>query len=244
VLSARLAQRGYTGTEGVFDVDFGGVLSTLGGDTVNPEALTSELGQRWETTQIEYKSHAACAAIHTALDAAGQIRDEGGLGPDDVDHIVAHTTTHTLVHCGWPYRPSGMTAAQMNLQFGLAAVFVEGGAGVRQYTEEKIADPRLVDFSRRVEVIASPEFDALGSDHRHTTTLYVTTRDGREFERTLGSRRGSISNPLPREEVIAKYRDMAGVVLPDASVARIEDLVWSLDQVRDVSELGRALTAV
>ena len=147
VLSARLAQRGYTGTEDVFDVEFGGVLSTLGGDTVNPEALTSGLGERWETSQVEYKAHAACAAIHTALDAAAEIRAEGNLGPDDVEHITAHTTTHTLVHCGWPYRPSGMTAAQMNLQFGLAAAFVEGGAGVRQYTEEKVADPRLVDFA-------------------------------------------------------------------------------------------------
>lgn len=243
VYGALLARLGFTGIVNVLEAPFGGFCTTLGGEQVYHEKLTAGLGEVWEILKVGFKAHAGCASIHTSLDAAQALRSEHNLQPDDVERVVAHTTTMTWVHCGWEYQPTGVTAAQMNLMYGVAAMLLEGQVFVEQYTEAKIRDPRILAFIKKVENVPDEDLDKAGPEGRHAAWMEIFTRDGRRLVKHVPRRKGSLENPMSRAEVIAKYRNLAGTVLPPQRMDQILDQVLHLEELEDVRTFARLLQA-
>jgi hypothetical protein len=56
------------------------------------------------------------------------------------------------------------------------------------------------------------------------------------------SARGDYQDPYREDELRAKFRELAGVVLSTAGVARVEGLVERLDEVPRLAELVDALS--
>ena len=72
---AAACRGGLYGIKRVFEREYGGFLSVFGeGHDPDASLLTSQLGQRWETTIIMVKSYAAMGGLHGAIDAARQLR--------------------------------------------------------------------------------------------------------------------------------------------------------------------------
>lgn len=228
--AALLAARGLTGIQDVLEAPYGGFARTFAGvDPAEVQEVVRDLGQRWEVPAFSIKAYPCCGSNHTCLDAVTRLREASHtLIPQDIERIDVYCSTLTRDHVGWPYQPDSVTTAQMNLRYCLAALVADGVLGVDQFAEQRLADPRLVSLARRINVIADPQIDALGRSRRHTVRLVVTTTDGRRLEQQVDHARGSRHHPLSRDEVIAKYRDLAGRVLTEASVLEIEGLVLSL----------------
>ncbi|MCW5603399.1 MAG: MmgE/PrpD family protein [Burkholderiales bacterium] len=146
VYSALLAQRGFTGITDVLEASYGGYLSSLS-DKPDPQRLTAGLGTVWETCNVGYKPHASVTSIHTALDALADLMREHGLKADDIAAIDAGLSHMTYVHCAWEYKAQGVTAAQMNLYYGLAVIALDGMAFVEEYREDRLRDPRCWNSS-------------------------------------------------------------------------------------------------
>lgn len=225
VYAAQLAARGFTGTTDVFEADFGGFLSTMGGAHPHPDRLTAGLGTVWETLSVGFKAHASCAANHTSLDVAGRLRAEGGLTGDDVARVHVRVGTSTFVHTCWPYRERTVTAAQMNLQYGVARMLMDGQVSVPQFTEAAINDPRALALVDRITVEPDEAVDALGHDLRHTCEVRIDTTDGRTLVGTADRRKGSLENPMTHAELSAKFDTLAGAALPPARVAAVRTAV-------------------
>ena len=100
------------------------------------------------------------------------------------------------MHAAWEYKAQGVTAAQMNIFFGLAAIAVDGEAFIHQYREDRLSDPRLLDVIRRTTCVIDPELDAMGPLFRHSARVVVKTRDGRSFTLEMLHRLGIPENPL------------------------------------------------
>ncbi|HWX08880.1 MAG TPA: MmgE/PrpD family protein [Gaiellaceae bacterium] len=209
VVAARLAQRGFTGTDDVFDIEFGGYCSTLEGLPGATERLVAgvgNLGEEWLTPNVGYKIHASCAANHSTLDVIRRLRDQYGLDADAVASVRVITSRHTVVHCGWAYVPGDIVNAQMSMRYGVAAMLASGSAFVDQFTAERVHDRDLIDLASRVDVIADESIDALGSDHRHITSVEITLRDGSTLEGNAKHRIGSQFEPVGRSEIGKKFR--------------------------------------
>ena len=204
VYSALLARRGFTGILDVLEAPYGGFLSALS-DKPNAQRLTAGLGTVWETVNVGYKPHASVTSIHTALDALAGIMRENQLKADDVAAVDAGLSHMTHVHCAWEYKAQGVTAAQMNLYYGLAVIALDGMAFVDQYREDRLRDPRILDFIRRISARVDRGIEAMGAAFRHAARVSVTTRDGRTFEREILHRRGSPENPLAPADVESPF---------------------------------------
>jgi len=50
------------------------------------------------------------------------------------------------VHTAWDYRPDGVTAAQMNMYYGLSVIALKGNVAASDYAEVSIADPDVIAF--------------------------------------------------------------------------------------------------
>lgn len=229
VYSAQLAKKGFTGITDVLEASYGGYLSVYS-DKPNAARLTDGLGTVWETAKTGYKPHASVTSIHSALDALTHIMQANSLKPDDIAAVDVGVSQMTFVHCAWDYKAQGVTAAQMNLYYGLAVIAYDGMAFVNQYREDRLADPKLLDFISRITARDDAEINAMGPAYRHAATVKVRTRDGRELTHEILNRRGSPENPLAAEDVEYKFRNVAEPCLSAADIDKVVQLCAQLDK--------------
>jgi 2-methylcitrate dehydratase PrpD len=236
VYAALLAERGFTGISDVLEAGYGGYLSTYSGEP-KPQRLTDGLGKEWEAGKIGYKPHACVTSIHTALDGLATLMRDHALSADDIESVDVALSNMTYVHCAWEYKAQGVTAAQMNLFYGLAVIAVDGVAFVEQYRLERLRDPRLLDFIGRVTARIDPEIDAMGPAFRHAARVAIRTRDGRTLRHEILNRRGSPENPLAYEDIEYKFRQVTASVLSRRHADRLVQLVAQLERLDDLHEL-------
>jgi 2-methylcitrate dehydratase PrpD len=242
VYSAQLAAKGFTGITDVLEASYGGYLSVYS-DAPNAARLTDGLGQIWETAKTGYKPHASVTSIHSALDALTHIMKAHDLKPDDIAELDVGVSQMTFVHCAWDYKAQGVTAAQMNLYYGLAVIAYDGMAFVNQYRQERLADPKLLDFISRITARDDAEINAMGPAYRHAATVKVRTRDGRSLSHQILNRRGSPENPLPPQDVEYKFRNVVESCLPAADIDKVVQLCAQLEKQESTRELIALLAA-
>lgn len=240
IYGALLARRGYSGIRNVVEADFGGFLTTLS-DKPDPERVTQGLGTEWETMVVGFKPYPSVASIHAALQALRELMQENELVADDIAELHAGVHSMTYVHCAWEYNAHDVTAAQMNLFFGLAVIAVDGDASIHQYREDRLRDPRLLDVIKRMKAEIDPEIDAKGPGNRHAVKLTLRTRAGRTLRKEKAHSPGSPQSPLPPEQIIRKFSTLAGHSLPQAQIERLVDLTQRLERLENVDELIEVL---
>jgi 2-methylcitrate dehydratase PrpD len=236
VYSAQLAQKGFTGISDVLEAGYGGYLSSYS-NKPNAQRLTDGLGSVWEAGKVGYKPHACVTSIHSALDALAHLMREHSLTPGDIAKVEVGMSPMTYTHCAWEYKAQGVTAAQMNLFYGLAVMAYDGVAFVAQYTQERLAEPRLLDFIQRIEARVDPQIEAMGAAFRHAARVTLTLRDGKRLSHEILHRRGSPENPMSAADVEYKFRHVVASCLRPQDIDRVVDLVARLEQLDDVSEL-------
>ena len=237
--AALLAGRGFTGIVDVFEAPYGGFCTTFSRsqDRFDLAQLSSGLGERFETMRVSLKFYSCVGSNHTALDAIRDIRKRRPFTPDAIDSIVVHASQVTLDHAGWPYKPDGLTAAQLNLAFCVATLLIEGDVFVEQFTPDCVDDPARIALARKVKVVHDPAITALGAAHRHKVRVEVHCRDGSVECETREAPRGSERSFAGTDDIVAKFRKLArGVMAPKQQDALIE-AVMRLEELPDSREL-------
>jgi 2-methylcitrate dehydratase PrpD len=233
--AALLARNGFTGIVDVFEAPYGGFCTTFSRskDRFNLAALSHRLGQRFETMRISLKFYSCVGSNHTTLDAISDIRRRHPFQPDDIDRIIVHASQVTVDHAGWPYRPEGLTAAQLNLPFCVATLLLEGDVFVDEFKAECVADPARLALSRKVEVVHDPAITALGAAHRHKVRVELRFRDGSVVRETREAPRGSEHAFAGADDIVAKFRKLTRTVMDAKQQDALIDGVMRLDELPD-----------
>ncbi len=87
VLAHQLVQSGFTGEADGLKTVYGSVVS----DTFSQEAMTDELGKRFEIARNYFKMHACCRYNHGTLDALEKILAKRPLKADEVQSVDVET---------------------------------------------------------------------------------------------------------------------------------------------------------
>jgi 2-methylcitrate dehydratase PrpD len=240
VQAALLARRGFTGILDVLEAGYGGFLSSFS-SLPDASRLTAGLGSVWETAEVGFKLFPSVTSIHTALDALDTVMTEQNLRAEDIVRISVGCSHMTFVHTAWPYKPAGVTAAQMNLFYGLAVIALHRDASVRQYAEERLADPAILTFIQRISAFEDDGLEAMGAPFRHAARLELTTRDGRVFRHERLARRGSPDDPVGPAAIVRKFDDCVRAVLSDDDAAALRGLVMRLDTLDDTGDVSALL---
>ena len=239
VYAAKLAQLGYTGIPDVLEAGYGGFLSSLVGECPQ-EALTADLGTRWEILKVGFKPAPASNGSIVAMAALDEIMRKHALAAHDIESVTAHVSTNTLHHCGWEYDPAkiqGVLAAQMNLRYGMAVMALERKATAAQFTEQKMRDPVILDFVRRVNVELEPKFDGSGGKYRVACRAVVVCKDKSWHEAEILYRKGSHEDPMSGLEINEKFIDLAGRSISPATADRIANAVAKLEALDNTNAL-------
>ncbi len=244
IIAALCAREGLTGVRDVIEAPYGGFCSTYGG-TYDLSWATNDLGQDFEMRRNGFKQYSSLASSHTSVDAMRAIRARHGIAGEDVASVEIGTTNMVFVHCGWPYEPKETITAQMNLPYTAAVTLLEGTAFVDQYIDAKLRDPKILDLARRITVSVDPELDAGGPHEMRAVRARVKMKSGEEYREEVTYRSGHWKNPISDEVLRAKFRDLAGRVITDDAVARVEEIVGRIETLdAPAADLGAALQSV
>jgi 2-methylcitrate dehydratase PrpD len=100
-------------------------------------------------------------------------------------------------------------------------------------------DPAVLRQRAKVEVVADPRIDARRP--RREAIVEVTLTDGTQLSEWVRDVRGTAENPMTREEVVAKARDLITPVLGASTCTALIEKVLGLEGVKDVRELRATL---
>jgi aconitate decarboxylase len=234
--AALLARKGFTGISDVIEAGYGGFLSSFS-RTPNPARLLEGLGTDWEAAKVGFKMYPNVTSIHAALDALSAVLVGERLSGRDIEAIDVGCGQMTFVHTAWDYRPVGVTAAQMNMFYGLAVMALHGEVSVGDYSDDTIANPQVLAFLPRIRVAVDEELERMGPAFRHAARITVRTIDGRRFRHEVLNRRGSPENAVAREDVERKFMSNVAALLGLEQANKLKQLAASLDALPNANEI-------
>ncbi|WP_439618130.1 MmgE/PrpD family protein [Shinella sp.] len=241
VLAALLARKGFTGALNGIEAQSGGFMSTMKGQ-FDPETILEGLGENWECRRVGFKLYAACASAHTTIDAVRELT-AAGLRADNLQHLTISLSKKGAMNVGWPYQPVDIVSAQMNGSFAAAIQLLEGDAFVKQYRQDRLADPDVLTLIAKMEFRHEPELDAGGAANRHRVTAVARMTDGRVLETDVPHRTGSAERPVGRQRIEQKFFSLCDGIVPPAQAHAIASTIATMDAQATLRELGRHLSA-
>jgi aconitate decarboxylase len=240
VLGALLAKKGFTGIADVIEAGYGGFLSSLS-RTPNVARLTAGLATDWEAGKVGFKMYPNVTSIHAALDALRAVLVEERLDHSRIAAIEVGCGQMTFVHTAWEYRPVGITAAQMNMYYGLAVMALRGDVSAADYAEDTISDPVVLALIPRIKIAVDQQIESMGPAFRHAARVVVRTIDGKTFERVVLDRRGSPENAVSLHDIERKFISNVAALLPPDSVDRLQQLAQQLERLPNADELNEIM---
>jgi len=244
VVATLLAQSGFTGPETVFEGEHGFYRAFAGEhDARRLDELLGSLGGTWELERLTFKPYPCGSIAHPYMDCALRLRQRARLAADEIAEVRCRTAPGPVPRLWEPLAtkraPQNGYAAKFSLPYLLAVIFVKGRAGLAEFEDEAVRDPTVLAVAARVTYELDPTIDYPRQFVGH---VLIRTRDGRELEERQDHPRGGAELPMTPEELAAKFRGNAGLVMPDARASRVIERVAELGGETSLRALVEALT--
>jgi 2-methylcitrate dehydratase PrpD len=148
-----------------------------------------------------------------------------------------HNMPNALIH----HQPKNELQAKFSMEFCMAILLLEREGGLEQFTDEVVNRPDVQAMIKKVNFGVHPEAEAAGFD-KMTTIIEVELDDGTIVKGQADFGKGSPANPMTDEELVEKFRQCAawGGLGADQTKA-VLDLVWRIEELKDVGELMKLL---
>ena len=236
VLAAQLSAKNFTGIQNIVEADYGGFLSSFSGKNDFNRSIRN-LYKEWECMNTGIKPYASVTSIHTALDCLKNIMEKNNISVKNIKNIKAKISHPTYVHCAWNYKNHNITSAQMNIYYGLALIALEGELFVNQFSKDKISNPEILNFMKKITAEVDPKIESLGHEFRHMASIELTTNDNKKFNHTEKYRKGSPENPLTKDQIISKFKSLASYSYDKTQVSKIKEKIENIELSNNIENL-------
>jgi 2-methylcitrate dehydratase PrpD len=201
-----------------------GLFNALSGP-VNLQHITE--GDGWQILKTSYKPYPCGFVIHPVLDCVLDWRRENPAAA--VRRVLVRGNPLLAVRADRPAITSGRES-QVSVQHAVAAALIWGKAGLEQFNDASVLDPRAVELRSKVKVESDAAIELAAA------CVQIETEDGRQHLRSQSAARGSDGNPLSDADLENKLRE-AGAQWRGCAVEPLIDAIWTLDQSPDTASL-------
>jgi 2-methylcitrate dehydratase PrpD len=201
------------------------------GDDLKHERLLDGLGETWEIAKNTYKPYPCGIVLHPVIDACFDLRTSHALAAADIAAVTV--AGHPLLLARADRRVHNERDAKISIHHSVAAVFVLGAAGVREFADPLVMDPAVAAFRARVHAEIDPAMPV------GAARVSARTSGGKLLSTEVIHARGSLALPMTDAEIAQKLRGLAATGCPRCEADRVIDGVWRLDEADDVRELMR-----
>jgi 2-methylcitrate dehydratase PrpD len=225
--SALLAEKGFDGPpEPLAGVQ--GFYHALA-EAPDLSVVTAGLGESWEIMATSYKPYPCGFVMHPVLDCVlDWRRDNPGA---EVARVVVRGNPLLGLRTDRPDISTGRES-QVSVQHAVAAALVTGKAGLGQFTDACVRDPKVLALRSKVEIERDDAFSTIAA------AVEISTADGAVHKLSQAAARGSDVNPMDDAGLEEKLRTAAAGWDPQYDVKPLIDALWTLDRCADVSTLA------
>jgi 2-methylcitrate dehydratase PrpD len=237
VIATLLARQGFRGPEKVFEGTHGFFHSFGGPNEYRFEKLL-DLGKHWETPRLTFKSYPCGSISHPYMDCALKLKQKYAPAPDKIVEVVCRTAQGP-VHRLWEpladkQQPASSYGAKFSLPYCIAVMLIRGRASLEEFTDEAIRDRSVLALAKKVRYELDPSIDYPRHFSGH---VQIRLADGSIVEENQPHPRGGLEDPLPPEEIEAKFRANARLRLPPARLDEIIAAVGCLEELPNITSL-------
>jgi 2-methylcitrate dehydratase PrpD len=240
VLSARLAQAGFTGAIDVIEAPQGfAVAHNAQASDFDPGRPASALGGRLAVEQVMFKPHAACGATHSTINGIRALKAQHGFDVGDVEAVELLVSHAHLNVCGIPTPRTGLEG-MFSLRYAAALALTGGQTGPSAFTDERVCDARMIAARELVTVAPDARIPLVTSPTEVTLRLKggaVFTACDDALVVTPDEKLGEQWKALE-----AKFHDLVAPVLGRPRAEALVDLVQRFETLESIGELA-GLTA-
>jgi len=229
-----LARRGITAAHGEILLAPKGFLGLAQWET-DPDALTKELGEKWEMLDSMIKPYAACKCTHASIDGILDQMKEHNFKVEDIASIeLDESTINWLTVCvpkEVKWNPHTVPDCQFSVPFVVAIAALGQNILPDAFTPEARARQDVRDLMTRISAMEDPSLPIYAA--RVSTTL----KDGRRYSKEYLYVKGHPKNPFTVEELVDKFRrcvPYSAYELSDSVVDSLIDALLNLENVDDV----------
>jgi 2-methylcitrate dehydratase PrpD len=238
VLSALLAEKGYTGSRDSLEGE-SGLFRVYHGGKYDRTLLVAELGKYFEVCNLKFKAYPSCGLTHNAITAALELVNQYQIKPEDINKITVAVGESVYSMVCMPLetkqRPPVIVHAQFSLPYSVARAFVYRKVCLNDFTPEAIKDPAVLEISRKIEPKLVPGLTRQkGFD---SVILEVETRGGKKYSKRVDVLKGSLDDPITNEELVEKFKDCAShsvKPIKKLNIDKAAELILNIDTVDDI----------
>jgi 2-methylcitrate dehydratase PrpD len=226
VTSALLVQSGWNGVDDVLSGDDNFLLANAPhGDekALDHQALTAKLGERYEITPTSIKKWTVGSPIQGPLDALEIMLKKHPFEADQVKEVVVRMSPGSVV--------DNREMPDVCIQHMIAIMLIDKTATFRSaHDKPRMQDPAVL--RQRAKVRLDPAAGPL---------VVVTLTDGTRLAEDVRAVLGTANNPMTRDQVVAKCRDLMTPVVGAVAAGKIIERTLDLGNLRSVRELRSVL---
>jgi len=228
VTAALLVQSGWTGVDDAFSGADNFLLASS--PKADPAGLIDNLGDRYEVVRTNIKKWTVGSPIQAPLDALENIRKKRPFEPDQVKQVTVRIATDEASVV------NSRDIPDISLQYMLAVMLIDKTASFRAaHDNARMHDPAVLRELAKIELVPDADLEKLLP--KRVAIVEVAFTDGTRLSERVDAVRGTAENPMSREEVVAKARDLMASVLGAANSANLIGKVLALESVKDIREL-------
>jgi 2-methylcitrate dehydratase PrpD len=262
VVSALLAQKGYSGKADILDGDFGlwrfsGALEPMW------DNLVGGLGEKWWISEDSIKPYPSCRYTHQALDLFYMIKKRQRIRPEEIESVTVRVSpvAFFVPQLGSPNSeldPKDPTAC-INSQFNMAHLISVAALGYKPgpdwHTPGTLRDPKVRKLMKKVkveldlgalkEVLRAVKEEPIGRWRKCPTSISVVAR-GKTFDAASDYAKGdpwTKETRMSDEELKDKFRSFSNKTLRSTRIEEAIEKVFGLEKLDRISKLTELLIA-
>ena len=228
VTSALVVRAGWNGVDDIFsgaDNFFAAYASKA-----QPERLVEKLGERYEIVQTDIKKWTVGSPIQGPLDAIEVIRGKRPFESDQVKRVtvrLAPTVAAVVDNRDMP---------DICLQHMVAVMLLDKTVSFHAaHDKPRMQDQAALRERAKVNLVRDEELVKLLPVR--VTVVEIELADGSVLSERVSAVRGTPRNPMSRNEVIDKARDLIAPVVGRETAAQLIETVYAIDGLPDVRKL-------
>lgn len=228
VMAALMAEKGYSGTEAVFEGKEG--LMDVFGPNWDTDVLFSELGSRFKILECSMKAFPTEALTHTHISATLKVVTKNNITYDQIESVTITTIARAcdILFDQHKYHPDSRETADHSLPYCIAAALVDHKITTASFSDEKLKDPAIWEVINKIKGEASLEFEAM-FPAKQPSKVVIRTKDGREFSEYLEYPKGDPREPMTMDDLRNKFSALAAPVLSKERMEQVEKVVFNCE---------------
>ncbi len=252
VFAALMAQKGFSGTERVFEGKEGFMDAFIGWNAkeeiMKPtdmegrdgvsswawdiDALVGGLGENYKIMECGMKAFPTEALTHTHLSCLLNAMIKNNLSYTDIKEVkvTCFAQAYDILFDPTKYRPESRETADHSLPYCLAAAMVDKKITTDSFSDEKLKDPRIYEVIDKIKGEPSQEFEKM-FPAKQPSKVVVKTNDGQEFEEYLEFPKGDPREPMTMDDLENKFNSLVAEKFDSNQKNKLKENIFNCENM-------------